>query len=157
MVYSVAQLYLGATVVCRKPVVPHWDRSGLHLLTTRHHSHFAGARSLHQALTQEPRHWCWFSEAHLVQAFLCKLTILKRRVATFSRITITEVSFLHCGRGLHIPIQQLVPPLHNRDVLLPNLDRTRQPSLQAQAGDSISEVQNFSGLEKVVSCPRFRN
>ena len=32
MVYSVAQLYLGATVVCRKPVVPHWDRSGIHLL-----------------------------------------------------------------------------------------------------------------------------
>lgn len=32
MVCSVAQLYLGATVVCRKPVVPHWDRSGIHLL-----------------------------------------------------------------------------------------------------------------------------
>ena len=32
VVYSVAQLYLGATVVCRKPVVPHWDRSGIHLL-----------------------------------------------------------------------------------------------------------------------------
>ena len=32
VVYSVAQLYLGATVVCRKPVVPHWDCSGIHLL-----------------------------------------------------------------------------------------------------------------------------
>lgn len=32
MVCSVAQLYLGATVVCWKPVVPHWDRSGIHLL-----------------------------------------------------------------------------------------------------------------------------
>ena len=32
VVYSVAQLYLGATVVCRKPVVPHWDRSAIHLL-----------------------------------------------------------------------------------------------------------------------------
>ena len=30
--YIIAQLYLGATVVCRKPVVPHWDRSGIHLL-----------------------------------------------------------------------------------------------------------------------------
>ena len=32
--YSVAQLYLDATVVRRKPVVPHWDRSGIHLLST---------------------------------------------------------------------------------------------------------------------------
>ena len=32
VVYSIAQLYLGATVVCRKPVVPHWDCSGIHLL-----------------------------------------------------------------------------------------------------------------------------
>ena len=28
-----------------------------YMLTTRHHSHFAGARSLHQALTQELPHW----------------------------------------------------------------------------------------------------
>ena len=34
VVYSVAQLYLDATVVCREPVVPHWDRSGIHLLST---------------------------------------------------------------------------------------------------------------------------
>ena len=32
--YSVAQLYWDATVVRRKPVVPHWDRSGIHLLST---------------------------------------------------------------------------------------------------------------------------
>ena len=27
----VAQLYLGAAVACREPVVPHWDRSGINL------------------------------------------------------------------------------------------------------------------------------
>ena len=91
-----------------------------HMLTVRHLSHFARARSLHQALTQHSPtltlpHWA------KAQTFLCKLTILERRVATFSRITITEVSFLHCGRGLHLPIEQLVPPQDNRDVLLPNL------------------------------------
>ena len=32
VVYSVAQLYLGTTVECRKLVVPHWDHSGIHLL-----------------------------------------------------------------------------------------------------------------------------
>ena len=30
-VCSVVQLYLDATVVCRKPIAPHWDRSGIHL------------------------------------------------------------------------------------------------------------------------------
>ena len=35
--------------------------------------------------------------------------------------------------------------------------RTRQPSLQGQAGDPISEVQNFSGLEEEVSCPHLHN
>ena len=28
---SVAQLYLDAALVCREPVVPHWDRSGINL------------------------------------------------------------------------------------------------------------------------------
>lgn len=32
VVYSVAQLSLDTTVVCQKPVVPHWDCSRIHLL-----------------------------------------------------------------------------------------------------------------------------
>ena len=31
VVCSIAQLYLDATLVCREPVVPHWDRSGINL------------------------------------------------------------------------------------------------------------------------------
>ena len=31
VVCSVAQLYLDATLLCREPVVPHWDRSGINL------------------------------------------------------------------------------------------------------------------------------
>ena len=31
VVCSVAQLYLDAAVVCREPVVPHWDRRGINL------------------------------------------------------------------------------------------------------------------------------
>ena len=121
------------------------------MLTMRHLSHFAGARSLHQALTQELPHWALVQRSALragvpLQAYRSQKTSYRHHRGQFSALwtwaTLTE---------------QLVPPQHNRDVLLPTLDRTRQPSLQAQAGDPISEVQNFSGLEEEVSCPHLHN
>ena len=71
----------------------------------RHISHFADARFV--ALTRDlsvvtclvGQRWTLRTRLRGLQKLLRKATLLERQAATLSRITVTEVSFLRCGRG----------------------------------------------------------